>query len=518
MIRQHWLYIAALAAAALLVGCNVGPKYARPPVDTPPAYKELNVPDSAATPGWKLAHPSDATVHGNWWEIFNEPELNSLEAQVNVSNQTIAQAMANLEQTRALVKEARAQLYPTVSGGVGLSRIRNPLAGVSAAGTGNASSFNEYTLPFDASWVPDLWGRVRNIVAVNVANAQISASDLENVRLTAQAELAVDYFDLRGQDAIAELLKSTVMAYQQSLDLTKALYETGIDSDEAVAQAETQLESTQAQETNLGILRAQLEHAIATLTGKPASNFSVAALPLNANPPAIPVGVPSQLLERRPDVSAAERSMSQANAQIGVARAAYFPTVTLSAALGLESTHIGDWFTWPFRFWTFGPSANETIYDAGLRKAAVQQFRATYEANLASYRQTVLTAFQQVEDDLSTLRILAVQIQQQDTAVQSANRNLTLATDRYRLGIDPYLNVITAQTTLLTGQQTALNLRIQQMTASVQLVEALGGGWDASQLPSASDLIAARPGKSGQPTATAPALSQQAGPASTSLQ
>ncbi len=504
MIRRQWLGTSALAAAAFLAGCNIGPKYARPPVDTPPAYKELNVPDSSAAQGWKLAHPSDATLHGNWWEIFNEPELNNLEAEVNASNQTIAQAMANVDQARALVKEARAQLFPTVSGGVGMSRIRNPLAGVSAAGTGNVPSFNEYTLPFDASWVPDLWGRVRNQVAANIANAQISASDLENVRLTAQAELAVDYFDLRGQDAIAELLKSTVIAYQQSLDLTKALYETGIDSDESVAQAETQLEVTEAQETNLGILRAQLEHAIATLTGKPASNFSVAPLPLNSNPPAIPVGVPSQLLERRPDVSAAERSMAQANAQIGVARAAYFPTVTLSATVGFESTHFSDWLTWPFRFWTFGPSASETIFDAGLRKATVQQFRATYDANLASYRQTVLTAFQQVEDDLSTLRILAVQIQQQDTAVQSANRNLGLATDRYRLGIDPYLNVITAQTTLLTNQQTDLNLRIQQMTASVQLIEALGGGWDTSQLPSASKLVAAQPGKADEPTEEAP--------------
>ena len=517
MIRRQSLGISAAAILSLLAGCNVGPKYARPPVETPPAYKELNVPDTAAAQGWKLAHPSDATLHGNWWEIFNEPELNSLEAQVNVSNQTIAQAMANLQQARALVKEAHSQLYPTVTGGIGMSRIRNPLAGFSAAGTGNVPSFNEYSLPFDASWVPDLWGRVRNTVAANVANAQISAADLENIRLTAQAELAVDYFDLRGQDAIAELLKSTVVAYQQSLDLTKALYETGIDSDEAVAQAETQLETTQAEETNLGILRAQLEHAIATLTGKPASNFSVAALPLNSNPPAIPVGVPSQLLERRPDVSAAERSMAQANAQIGVARAAYYPNVTLSASLGLESTHLSDWFTWPFRFWTFGPSASETIFDAGLRKATVQQFRATYDANMASYRQTVLTAFQQVEDNLSTLRILAMQIQQQDTAVQSANRNLTLATDRYRLGIDPYLNVITAQTTLLTSQQTALNLRIQQMTASVQLVEALGGGWDNSQLPSTSNLIATQPATSGAPTATAAPSVQPTSSASTSL-
>jgi NodT family efflux transporter outer membrane factor (OMF) lipoprotein len=498
-IRQRCLCAVTLAATAL-AGCNVGPKYARPPADSAPAYKELSVPDTEAAAGWKLAHPSDSTLHGNWWEIFNEPELNNLESQLNISNQTIAQAMGNLEQARAVVKESRAQLFPTLTGGVGFSRIRNPLAGTTAAGTGNVRSFNEYTVPFDASWVPDLWGRVRNTIAANVANAQISASDLENVRLTAQAELAVDYFDLRGQDALKQLLHSTVAAYQQSLDLTKALYETGIDSDEAVAQAETQLEATQAQETNLGIFRAQLEHAIATLSGKPASSFSVATVPLSANPPAIPVGVPSQLLERRPDISAAERSMAQANAQIGVARAAYYPTVTLSAAFGLESTKLSDWFTWPFRFWTLGPQATETIYDAGLRRATVQQFRATYDADTAAYRQTVLTAFQQVEDDLSTLRILAIQIQQQDAAVKSAERNLNVATDRYRLGIDPYLNVITAQTSFLTNQQTAVNLHIQQMTASVQLVEALGGGWDTSQLPSARNLVA---GPASAPTAPA---------------
>jgi NodT family efflux transporter outer membrane factor (OMF) lipoprotein len=503
MIRRQILCMAMLTAAAALGGCNVGPKYARPPVDSAPAYKELSVPDFAATDGWKLAHPSDSTLHGNWWEIFNEPELNTLETQLNSSNQNIAQAMANLTQARALVKEARAQLFPTLSVGAGITRVRNPLAGTSAAGTGNASGFNEYSLPFDASWVPDLWGRVRNTIAANVASAQVSAADLENIRLTAQAELAVDYFELRGQDALDQLLKSTVVAYQQSLDLTKALYETGIDSDESVAQAETQLEATQAQETNLGILRAELEHAIAALTGKPASSFSVAALPLASNPPAIPVGVPSQLLERRPDISAAERSMAQANAQIGVARAAYFPTVTLSATLGLESTHFTDWFTWPSRFWSFGPSVSETIFDAGLRKATVQQFRALYDADLAAYRQTVLTAFQQVEDNLSTLRILSVQIQQQDGAVKSADRNLGLATDRYRLGIDPYLNVITAQTTLLTNEQSAVNLRIQQMTASVQLVEALGGGWDNTQLPVASNFTAKSPVQPGAPAVTA---------------
>ena len=509
MTRRRISAVAVLSSV-FLIGCNVGPKYVRAPVDTPQGYKELSVPEGTTVQGWKVATPADATLHGNWWEIFNEPELNSLEAQLNISNQNIAQATASLMQARALVKESRAQLFPTVTGGTSVSRIRNPLAGTSAAGTGNVSSFNEYNLPFDASWVPDLWGRVRNTIASNVAGAQLSAADLENVRLTAQAELAVDYFSLRGQDALKQLLDTTVVAYQQSLDLTKALYETGIDSDEAVAQAETQLESTQAADTNLGILRANFEHAIATLIGKPASSFSLEVKALTATPPSVPIGVPSQLLERRPDIAAAERSMASANAQIGVARAAYFPTLTLTGVLGLESTHIADWFTWPARYWSVGASMAETIFDAGLRKATVQQFRATYDADVAAYRQTVLTAFQQVEDDLSTLRLLSQQVQQQDAAVSSANRNQVLANDRYRLGIDPYLNVITAQASYLTNKQVAQNLRIQQMTVTVQLIEALGGGWDSSQLPSRHDLIA---GSSRAVPASAPAApSSQATP------
>jgi NodT family efflux transporter outer membrane factor (OMF) lipoprotein len=300
----------------------------------------------------------------------------------------------------------------------------------------------------------------------------------------------VDYFEIRAQDAQKQLLDATVKAYQDSVDLTKVLYETGIDSDEDVAEAETQLDTTQAQDTDLGILRAQYEHAIALLVGKPAGTFSIAVEPLKSTPPAIPVGVPSQLLERRPDVAAAERSMAAANAQIGVARAAYFPTLTLSAAAGLENDAITTWFTWPSRFFSVGPQLAETLFDAGLRRATVEQYRAAYDQTTASYRQTVLTAFQQVEDNIAELRILSQEIQQQDTAVSAAQRTLGLATDRYRLGIDSYLNVITAQTTLVTNQRTALTLRMEQMTSSVQLIEALGGGWDASQLPSSTSMIA----------------------------
>ena len=385
---------------------------------------------------------------------------------------------------RAMVKEARSQYYPTVTASPSITNERPPVA---TAGS-SSKSFTDYSLPFDASWQPDLWGRVRNTVNANVSQAQASAADLENVRLTVQAEVAVDYFQLRGQDALKQLLDSTVEAYRQSLDLTQALFDTGIDSDESVAQAETQLESTQAQDTNVGILRAQYEHAIALLTGQPASIFSVQAEPLKSNPTAVPYGVPSRILERRPDIAAAERQVAAANAQIGVARAAFFPTVTLSAAAGFASSGIATWFTWPSRFWSVGPALTQTLFDAGLRSAEVAQARASYDQVVANYRETVLTAFQQVEDNLSSLRILSQELQQQDTAVTSAQRNLTVANDRYRLGIDPYLNVITAQTTLLTNQQTAVNLRILQMTSSVQLIEALGGGWDTSQLPSAQQL------------------------------
>lgn len=533
--RKIWSTLTTVVAFVTIAGCNVGPKYSKPPVDTPPSYKEGGTssptPAPGVTPGtspnlspapapdnstatqgqnqtWKVAQPQDAALHAKWWEAYNDPELNKLEEEASTSNQTIVQAVASLMEARAMVKEARAQYFPTATVAPSIGETRTSANVVNSnTGTGTSHTIADFTLPFDATWVPDLWGRVRNTVASNAAAAQVSAADLENTRLTVNAEVAVDYYNLRGQDALKDLLDSTVVAYQQSLDLTKALYETGIDSDESVAQAETQLETTQAQDTNLGILRAQYEHAIATLVGKPASTFSIAPLPLASAPPSIPVGLPSQLLERRPDIAAAERTMAESNAQIGVARAAYFPTLTLTGSGGYESDTFTNWLAWPSRVWSVGSSVSELVFDAGLRKATVQQYRAAYDASVASYRETVLTAFQQVEDNLASLRILAQEIQQQDTAVKSAERNLGLATDRYKLGIDPYLNVITAQTTLLTNQQTAVNLRIQQMTSSVQLIEALGGGWDASQLPNYHQLIAATP----QPAA-ATASQSGAGP------
>jgi NodT family efflux transporter outer membrane factor (OMF) lipoprotein len=490
-----------LLAPWYLTDCAVGPKYQRPAVESGTAYKEAE--------GWKVAAPSDAALHGNWWELFEDPQLNALEQQVSVSNQNIAAAFASFMQARAVVKEARSQYFPTLTVNPSVSRTRssgNLAAGTTAAtGTGAAGGgttavagsgsriFNDFDLPFDASWTPDLWGRVRNTVRGNVAAAQASAADLENTRLTAQAELAVDYYQLRTQDTLKQLLDQTVAAYQESLDLTKAQYETGIGTDEAVAQAEVQLKSTQAQATNLGIARAQYEHAIALLVGRPASTFSISPKPLEAKPPLIPIGVPSQLLERRPDVAASERLMVQANAQIGVAKAAYFPTLTLSATGGFESSSASDWLTWPSRFWSVGPALAETLFDAGLRRATVQQYQAAYDQTVATYRQTVLTAFQQVEDNLAALRILTIQIQQQDDAVASSQRFLTIATDRYKLGLDPYLDVITAQTAYLSNQQTVVTLRMQQLTDSVQLIEALGGGWDAAQLPSQHGIANATP-------------------------
>ena len=490
--------VAVVAVYAIfLTGCTVGPKYARPPAPAAPAYKELTPENFKDTDGWKQAQPSDATLKGNWWEIFNDAQLNALEEQVNVSNQNIAAAAANFLAARALVRQTRAQYYPTISANPTITNSRPSLGtfgGVSGVSSSSSSSgfalqsFTDYSLAFDASWVPDFWGKVRNTFLSNAAAAQASAADLQNVRLTAQAEVAVNYFEIRTQDSLKDLFDQTVAAYRDSLELTQLQFNAGIASDEAVAQAETQLESTEAQDTALGIARAQFEHAIALLVGQPASTFSLPPAPLEVNPPAIPFGLPSQILERRPDVASAERLMAQANAQIGLATAAYYPTVTLSGSAGFSNTSPTDWFTWPSRFWSAGPQLAETLFDAGLRRATVQQSRASYDRSVANYRETVLTAFQQVEDNLASLRILSQEIRQQDTAVNSAQRNLQLAQQRYQAGIDPYLNVITAQTTLLTNQQTAVNLRRDQMTSSVQLIEALGGGWDAAQLPSIKDV------------------------------
>jgi NodT family efflux transporter outer membrane factor (OMF) lipoprotein len=505
--RRSALFLAAIAVISL-AGCDFAPKYQKASVPTPPAYKE--------TAGWKVAQPSDAALRGKWWEIFNDSQLNGYEEQVQVSNQNVAVSAATFLAARALVKQARAQYYPTIGVAPTMEYSRAPFinfGGTSGSGSGSGGStsgsafltglFAFYELPFDASWQPDFWGKVKNSVRADVFAAQASAADLENVLLTAQAEVAEDYFELRAQDAQKKLLDDTVQAYQDSCDISKERYQAGIDSDEDVAQAETQLESAQAQDTDLGILRAQYEHAIAMLVGKAPADLSIAPEPLASNPPDVPVGLPSALLERRPDIAEAERTMAEMNAQIGVTRAAYYPNISLTAAAGFENISVPQLFTWPSRFFAIGPTASETLFDFGARRGAVLQSQANYDRTVASYRQTVLTAFQQVEDNIAALKVLSDELVQQDKAIDSAQRNLKLANDRYRAGIDPYLNVITAQTTLLTNQRASLTLRQEQMTRSVQLLEALGGGWNANQLPAPNSISHPAPG-SGAPVGAQP--------------
>lgn len=472
-----------LTGPLFMAGCSFAPKYERPSVQSSAAYKEEKPVE--AKDQWKTARPKDEAIKGPWWQLFDDPDLDALEKKTDVSNQNIASAAAAFLEARAVVKEARSQYFPTVTASPNVTRSR--LGTPSALGPPGAT-FTEYTLPFDASWEPDLWGRVRNTVKANVLAAQASAADLENVRLSVQAELAVDYYELRNQDALKPLFDTTVTADEDALKLTQTLYKAGLQSDQAVAQAEELLKTAQVLDNNLGILRAQYEHAIAVLVGEPASSFSIPAQVVKTNPPVIPVGLPSMLLERRPDIAAAERTVAQANAQIGVAKTAYFPNLTLTAAAGFEALALADWFSWPSRFWAVGAGLSETIFDAGLRRATVSQYRAAYDQTVANYRQTVLAAFQQVEDNLSSLKILSQSSHEQNEAVQAAQRNLDEATARYKAGLDPYLNVISAQITLSGDQQTVLNLHLQQLVASVQLIKALGGGWETSQLPSSKEM------------------------------
>ncbi|MFZ0418493.1 MAG: efflux transporter outer membrane subunit [Candidatus Sulfotelmatobacter sp.] len=485
--------IVGLGGTALLLislGCVVGPKY-HPPANQAPAavYKESPT-QFKETGGWTVAQPADAKLRGKWWEIFNDAELNALEDQLNINNQNIKQYFENFMEARAVVREARSQYFPTLSVAPAFTRSRTSgnlnTKPVNTSGTSAQPQLQStvYSLPLEASWEPDLWGKVRNTVRQAQYAAQVSAADLENERLTEQASLAEYFFEIRGQDELQKIYNDTVEADKKALELNKAAYETGVGDEISVVEAETTLQSAEAGATNVAIARAQYEHAIAMLVGKAATNFSIPVKPMTVAPPPIPVGVPSELLERRPDIAAAERTMAEANAQIGIAYAAYYPDLTLTAAGGFESSAIGNWLSWPSRFWSIGASIPETIFDAGLRRATVQQYVATYNADLASYRQTVLTAFQQVEDSLAEVRILSQQIQKEQQAVDSAEIYLKLEQARYETGIDPYVDVLIAQTTLLSDQQTLNNLQVEEMTSAVGLVEALGGGWDSSQLPS----------------------------------
>ncbi len=502
-------------AALLMAGCTVGPKYHAPAPVAPPEYKEAKAAPTVPSPAagqadptlqglgaWQVAAPGDATLRGNWWELYNEPELNALEAQLDINNQNIQQAYENFMAARAMVRQARAGLFPTATIGAGGTRNRTS-SNVSAT---PGAQYTALDLTSGISWEPDLWGKVRNSVKQAQANAQVSAATLVNARLSAQASLAEYYFELRGQDALRQILTETVQADQKSLDYNRAQYETGIGMELNVAQAESTVEAAQSTLINLGVARTQYEHSIATLIGKPPAEFSLPERPMLITPPSIPVGLPSQLLERRPDVASAERTLAAANAQIGIGKAAYYPTVTLSATGGLESSSWKHLIDWPSRVWSIGPSATETVFDAGLRRAQVQQYEATYRADLAAYRQTVLTAFQQVEDALSALRILSEQVQQQQRAVQASRRALDLELIRYQEGLDPYINVVTEQNTLLSAQETMAQLEVQRATASVQLIQALGGGWQRGQLPTDKQVTQkpsadAKPAESAAPSA-----------------
>ena len=474
----------------LLTGCMVGPKYHVPQATAtapPVSYKESPT-QFQDTDGWKVAQPQDAMLHGKWWEIYNDSELNSLEEKLNIDNQNIKQFFENFMEARTLIAQARSQLYPTagISPSYSRSRSSSNLGTSGTANPGHESSLG--SLPADISWEPDLWGKVRNTIHEEQYNAQLSAADLENEKLTEQASLAEFFFEIRGQDALQKLLNYTVDADRKALELAQSRYDTGIDDRISVVEAQATLQTVQSQAINLGVARAQFEHAIAVLVGTNPSQFSIPVKPLLTNAPPVPIGMPSVLLERRPDIAGAERKLAAANAQIGIAYAAYYPTLTLSASGGFESSTWKHLFDWPSRVWSIGPSVSETVYDGGLRRATVNQFITTYNADIASYRQTVLTAFQQVEDSLASVRILSQQILKQEQATTSSEEALKLETARYETGVDPYLDVVTAQTTLLNNQQTLATLHIEEMTASVSLIEALGGGWDTTQLPTPADV------------------------------
>ncbi|HEX3471446.1 MAG TPA: efflux transporter outer membrane subunit [Silvibacterium sp.] len=474
------ILLAAAVVCVTITGCTVGPNYQRPSTPPPPpAFKELP-PPNPPNGTWKQVQPSDAALKGKWWEIYNDPQLNALQEKVAVSNQTLKAAAAQYLQAREQVRVARANYYPTLSAGPSISRQQSSANQPSAT---KGLTYGTFSLQGQALWEPDLWGQVRRTVEQARANAQASAADLANVELSLRSELAMDYFELRGLDTQRQLLDTTVASDADYLQLTQVRFKGGVSTEVDVAQAETQYQSVKAQAIDVGVARAQFEHAIATLIGVPASSFSLPPMPLTLALPAIPAGVPSELLERRPDIAGAERRTDAANAQIGIAIAAYYPNVTLSGSGGFESQTIGTWIQGPSALWALGASALETLFDAGRRHALTTQARDAYDAQTANYRQSVLNAFQEVEDNLAALRILNDEAATQTAAVDAAQRSLALSTNRYKGGVTTYLEVLTAQTAQLTNQRAQADITTRQFAASVQLIRALGGGWDTSQLP-----------------------------------
>lgn len=486
ILRRLIAALPALAASA----CAVGPDYEKPAAPTEAAFKELD--------GWKPSDPRDAIDRGQWWSIYKDPVLDALEKRIDISNQTLKESEAAYRQARAAVDAARASFFPTISGSGSFTRQHESSGrsgGVVAAGATGAtgatltgasagsSTFNTYAATAGASWEPDLWGRVSRTVEGDVATAQADAADIANARLSAQATLAIDYFEFRYQEELKRLLDRTIVDYKRSLEITQNQYNVGVAARADVLSAQTQLLNAQAQEVNSGVMRQTLEHAIAVLTGAAPSDFSIEAGPFTTDVPVAPTGVASALLERRPDIAAAERQMAAANAQIGVAIAAYFPTLTLTPSYGNSSTSFGNLFSSATNVWSLGANVADTIFDAGSRAAQVEESRAAYDQAVATYRQTVLAGFQQVEDELSTLRILEQQNVIENQVVAAAQEAARLTLNQYKAGTVPYSSVITAQATALSNEETALAVTESRLVASATLIEAVGGGWDATQLP-----------------------------------
>ena len=464
------------AACLVISGCSVGPKYSKPEVSQiPSAYKE--------NANWKPAQPSDQAQKGNWWEIFQDPQLNALEEKVNVSNQTLRAAVDRFQQSRDVLRETRSALYPLVTASVSPSQNRQS-SNRALRGSASPTNYSDLILSGDLSYEADVWGSVRHSVAASRALAQASAADLETIRLSLHAELALDYLTLRGLDEQKRLFDSNVEAFEKALQLTENRFQGGVASREDVDLAATQLEQTRAQDIDITSARDQFEHAVAVLVGQPASSFHLDPAPLPAAPLLPPPGLPSELLERRPDIAEAERRVAAANEQVGIARAAFFPTITLGLLGGFESGNFPNWLTGPSALWAVGATAAETVFDAGRRRAVSDQTMAAYDEMIANYQQTVLVSFQQVEDSLSDLRVLEEEARTQDAAVAAANRALEQSTNRYKGGLDTYLTVITAQNAALSNQRVAVSLLTRRSTSTVLLVKALGGGWKISQLPS----------------------------------
>jgi NodT family efflux transporter outer membrane factor (OMF) lipoprotein len=486
-------FVVVPAWLIVLAACRVGPPYhaPTPTAVTAPNYKESTV-NFHDTEGWKVASPQDAMIRGKWWEVFNEPELNALEEQLNINNETLKQDFQNYMAARAMIAEARSQYWPTITANPSWNRSRTSsnqrvsAIAASSSTTGivpTGSTTTLWNLPLDVSWTPDFWQKIRNEVHEAEYAAQVSEADLETEKLTEQASLASYFFEIRGQDMLEQILKETVAADQKSLDYNQAQFDTGVGDYISVAEAKTTLEAAEATEVNVGVLRTQYEHAIAVLLGRPPSDFSIPVKPMLYTPPPIPTGVPSQLAERRPDIAAAERTLAEENAIIGIGYGAFFPQVTISASGGLESAAFKHLFDIASRTWSVGPSISQIIFNGFLYRAELHQYVAMYNADLASYRQTVLVAFQQVEDSLSATRIYSQQILRQQQAVKDSQDYLDLELVRYNTGVDPYVDVVIAQTTLLNNQEALNSLEVDEMTSAVELVQALGGGWDRTQLP-----------------------------------